>query len=279
MGYPVVELVRDYEAGTGAASQARFLLTPGNSSRSGAAEAEYTWWVPLSLTSPARGFDTTAPSQWLDPATAATSTQVDLDWAGGEEAVILNVQQTGFYRVNYDLANWGLLAQHLLANHRQIHRINRAQILDDSLNLARASLLPYPAALQITEYLTLETDFVPWSAAITGLGYLEAMMQTSPGFGELRRYLLATLQPVYRRLGLEEVAGESYLDQRLRVVVAELVCRLGDQECAQHSAQLLADWQTQQDPDASCPLPLSTRTPLLCTALGQGSQQDWDWVW
>ena len=116
-----------------------------------------------------------------------SSAQVDLGWAGGEEAVILNVQQTGFYRVNYDLANWGLLAQHLLANHRQIHRINRAQvsryqaiyiylsvfcnsiicvhrkILDDSLNLARASLLPYPAALQITEYLTLETDFVPWS--------------------------------------------------------------------------------------------------------------------
>ena len=32
------------------------------------------------------------------------------------------------------------------------------------------------------------------------------MLQTSPGFGELRRYLLTTLQPVYRRLGLEEVA-------------------------------------------------------------------------
>ena len=116
---------------------------------------------------------------------------MDLSWAGREEAVILNVQQTGFYRVNYDLANWGLLAQHLLANHRQIHRINRAQvstyqaiylsvlcnsiiciyrkILDDSLNLARASLLPYPAALQITEYLTLETDFVPWSVSLSFL--------------------------------------------------------------------------------------------------------------
>ena len=53
---------------------------------------------------------------------------MDLSWAGREEAVILNVQQTGFYRVNYDLANWGLLAQHLLANHHQIHRINRAQV-------------------------------------------------------------------------------------------------------------------------------------------------------
>ena len=51
-----------------------------------------------------------------------SSAQVDLGWAGGEEAVILNVQQTGFYRVNYDLANWGLLAQHLLDNHQQIHR-------------------------------------------------------------------------------------------------------------------------------------------------------------
>ena len=47
---------------------------------------------------------------------------MDLSWAGREEAVILNVQQTGFYRVNYDLANWGLLAQHLLDNHQQIHR-------------------------------------------------------------------------------------------------------------------------------------------------------------
>ena len=50
------------------------------------------------------------------------SAQVDLGWAGGEEAVILNVQQTGFYRVNYDLTNWGLLAQNLLDNHQQIHR-------------------------------------------------------------------------------------------------------------------------------------------------------------
>ena len=57
-----------------------------------------------------------------------SSAQVDLSWAGGEQAVIPNVQQTGFCRVNYDLANWGLLAHHLLANHRQIHRINRAQV-------------------------------------------------------------------------------------------------------------------------------------------------------
>ena len=49
-----------------------------------------------------------------------------------------------------------------------LFRINRAQLLDDALNLGRADLLDYPTALKVTEYLTLETDFIPWSAAITG---------------------------------------------------------------------------------------------------------------
>ena len=46
----------------------------------------------------------------------------------------------------------------------------------------------------VTEYLTPEADFIPWSAAITGLAYLENMMKRSEGFGELRHYLLNTLQ-------------------------------------------------------------------------------------
>ena len=76
-------------------------------------------------------------------------------------------------------------------------RINRAQILDDALSLARADLLDYPTALMTTEYLTAETDLIPWSAALTGFSYLEDMMKRSPGFGDLKTYLLATLQPLY----------------------------------------------------------------------------------
>ena len=82
-------------------------------------------------------------------------------------------------------------------------RINRAQILDDSFNLARADLLDYPTALANTEYLILETDFIPWSSALTGFSYLENMMKRSPGFGDLKTYLLATLQPLYNRLGFQ----------------------------------------------------------------------------
>ena len=43
-------------------------------------------------------------------------------------ALVANVQQTGFYRVNYDQRNWEMLAQLLLADHASVHRINRAQV-------------------------------------------------------------------------------------------------------------------------------------------------------
>jgi aminopeptidase N len=48
-----------------------------------------------------------------------------------------------FLRVNYDKTNWEMISQSLLMDHRTIHRINRAQILDDSLTLARAGHLQY----------------------------------------------------------------------------------------------------------------------------------------
>ena len=115
-----------------------------------------------------------------------------------------------------------------------LFRINRAQLLDDALNLGRADLLDYPTALKVTEYLTLETDFIPWSAAVTGLAYLEDMMKRSAGFGELRHYLLATLQPLYDRLGFQEVEGEKFLDEKLRIIMLEVRC--GGGTCPGHVA-------------------------------------------
>ena len=43
-------------------------------------------------------------------------------------ALVANVQQTGFYRGNYDERNWKMLADLLLADHARVHRINRAQV-------------------------------------------------------------------------------------------------------------------------------------------------------
>ncbi|KAF7238055.1 Thyrotropin-releasing hormone-degrading ectoenzyme, partial [Varanus komodoensis] len=47
-----------------------------------------------------------------------------------------NINQTGYFRVNYDIRNWRLLIDQLMRNHKVISVSNRASLIDDAFNLA-----------------------------------------------------------------------------------------------------------------------------------------------
>jgi len=277
MGYPVVDFKRNYEAATATLDQNRFLLTtPSNDT---ADEHDYTWWVPISYTTINRGFEGTSPDVWMDPKDAMKSLDIELDDISAEEAVIVNVQQTGFYRVNYDVQNWGLIAASLLADHTKIHRMNRAQIMDDAMRLAQGGLLDYNTALKTTEYLKSETDYIPWKSALTAFVYLEDMMKRTPGFGDLKTYLIGALQPLYERLGFEEQPDDSFLDEKLRIVMFQLLCRLDHKECNDYSLYLLNEWMSLPNPDTDNPIPTSLQTTVLCSGIGGGDVTHWDFLW
>ena len=61
-----------------------------------------------------------------------------------------------------------MLAKQLLKDHTTIHVINRAQIIDDALNLAKSGLLDYDTALSVTGYLSKEVEYIPWASALSG---------------------------------------------------------------------------------------------------------------
>ena len=79
-----------------------------------------------------------------------------------------------------------MLIKVLNEDHTQIHVINRAQLIDDALNLARAGLLDYQIALGVTSYLEKETEYIPWKAALSGMGYIKNMLKRSPAFGDYK---------------------------------------------------------------------------------------------
>lgn len=62
------------------------------------------------------------------------------------------------------------------ARFETIHPINRAQIVDDAMNLALAGALDYRVALDIINYLAHERSFVPWKAGLVALGYIDSML-------------------------------------------------------------------------------------------------------
>jgi len=88
-----------------------------------------------------------------------------------------SLSTTGYYRVNYDNSNWERLADYLKTPfYANISAINRAQLIDDALNLARAGYLAYETALKITLYLSKETDYIPWYAAVRAFDYLDDVL-------------------------------------------------------------------------------------------------------
>ena len=268
-GYPLLTASRSGNSVT--LTQARFLLNP-----EAEADEDFFWWVPVSHCSPGGDWENTTPKLWLPNSSLPLTFQLDIE---ANAPLIINVQQTGFYRVNYDQTNWALIADQLLTDHKGIHLMNRAQLLDDAFNVAKAGFLDYRVALDQTLYLGVETEYIPWSAAISGFGYLSKMLRRTGGFGAYKSYMLAAIQPLYTRLGYDEIPGEPVSDSLLRVAVIDLACGLGQPDCVARSVGLLQQWQDVADPDVEDPIPSYARSTALCTAIAAGSSGDWDFVY
>lgn len=89
----------------------------------------------------------------------------------------------GFYRVNYDARNWDLLIAELNSNPKTIHILNRAQLIDDSFNLARAGELSHYVPFTLVSYLQKEDDFIPWYSVLNSMTYIVERMRRCPHTG------------------------------------------------------------------------------------------------
>jgi len=127
-------------------------------------------------------------------------------------------------------------------NHKKIHRTNRAQILDDSLTLARAGQLEYTLALENIEYLADEVDYMPWAAAIGELNYIGRMLGRTAGYGAYKEFMIRQLLPIYEHLGFENKKTDSAMDIRLREEVISQLCNLGYEGCTEKAIELYRKW-------------------------------------
>lgn len=171
MGFPVVSVDRDYTSGSARISQERFLVSK---TKDNPDKHDYMWWIPITFTKPGGDFSATKNSIWMSD---KEKSKVITGLPNSNTPVIFNLKETGYYRVNYDEKNWQLIIKQLNEDHRKIDVTNRAQIIDDAMNLARSGLLDYKMALGVTSYLHKETEYIPWAAALDGMSYLSSMLK------------------------------------------------------------------------------------------------------
>ncbi|TTZ20721.1 Thyrotropin-releasing hormone-degrading ectoenzyme [Bagarius yarrelli] len=156
-----------------------------------------------------------------------------------------NINQTGYFRVNYDLYNWRLIIQQLMINPALIPVGNRAGLIDDVFNLARAGYLPQNIPLQIICYLSEEDEFLPWHAASRALYQLDKLLDRTKDYSIFSSYVLRQVELKYHRLDWPSVNADGSF--------------------------LQASYQNE--------IPPNIRDVVYCTGVSLMDEDVWEFIW
>nr|XP_061796529.1 aminopeptidase Ey-like [Nerophis lumbriciformis] len=266
MGFPVVTI--DTRSGT--ISQKHFLLDP-ESVVERQSQFNYEWYVPVTW-SKSGGV---AKQHWL-----LKTEESNPDMAlGPDEWLVANIDMVGFYRVNYDPQNWERLLAKLSSHHQELSVINRAQIIDDAFNLARARIVNTTLALRTTEFLHKEVEYMPWQATINNLHYFYLMFDRSEVYGPMQAYMKKQgthLFNYYKNLTKDwSTIPEKHTDQYNMVNAIANACSTGVEGCRELTAGLFSAWMKNSSNTISANL----RNTVYCSAIAAGGVEEWDFAW
>lgn len=258
-GFPLVTAAADYENKRLHITQRRFYLNDK--------EERSSWWVPLSFTtSREENFEDTRPKFWLRGQYETVESAELGEW------YLLNLNQTGYFIVNYDEKNWRALIDHIM----DFPPIIRAQLISDSMELARANVLDYDIPLRMIGRMAVRDSdimFVPTLIAFKKLKFLSDILSQTPAFGHFEQYHRAIFKMTYQRVTFDDIVDD-YITRRIRQTVLEWSCMSPDSTCAHQSRskfrQLMINHYDVEP---------NLRTTVYCTAVREGSELEWEFAY
>ncbi|KAL0133266.1 hypothetical protein PUN28_000801 [Cardiocondyla obscurior] len=273
-GYPLVTVTRNYNNSIINVTQERLLLESNDT----ISDLKSLWWIPITYTSKKQlNFNNTRPIKWMKAERSISFNDTNVS---PSEWVIFNVQETGYYRVNYDMANWKMIIKQLNEqNFKDIATINRAQLIDDSSNLAKAGKLNYTVAFDIMSYLVHEVEFLPWSVALEALEFFNKILIKTQSYDKFRLLTLKLLDNIYKQVGFIDNVTDPHLKVLTRVEILVWACYFEHEDCVMNAVQQFKQWQNTSNPDIHNPISPNLRSIVYCTAIRMGGQSEWEFAW
>ncbi|XP_069782286.1 glutamyl aminopeptidase [Narcine bancroftii] len=259
MGFPVLNVDSN-----GILTQKRFLLDPNANATQPPSPLKYQWNIPIQWhilggTPQNLFFNLSNPTEKL-PNQPPSGIQK------------LNMDHIGFYRVQYEESAWDNITQQLRNNHTWFSDTDRTGLIDDAFSLARATLLNYSVALNMTEYLYKEEDYLPWSKAISSIAYIQDMLQDNYTlYPKFQAYWRKQVKPITNQLGWND--SDIHLKRLLREDVLGLACRMGDAEALSNATSLFEEWLTGKS------IPANLRLIVYRYGMQEaGSESSWEFM-
>lgn len=197
-----------------------------------------------------------------------------IDNVKGDDWFIVNLQQTGYYRVNYDTNNWRMIAEQLDSDdYTKIHPLNRAQIIDDACYMVQANRLSPTIFLDIVKYLHRETDYIPWYPVFRALRTFQDYLKFPDGDAFLKPYVLKLIDGLLRNVGYDERPEDDHLTKLKRAEILELAGDLGHVECRKvANAKLIA----HMDDPRSNTIPSNLNMWVFTTGMREANESLFD---
>lgn len=266
-GYPVVTVERK---GTDiVVKQQRYMLPKTNE------KDNSKWFIPISYeTSETLTSGEKTETHWLtNKDKEIVIPNVFSTKNNSEYWIYLNINRTAYYRVNYDYPSWISLKKKF----HELPPISRAQLLDDSLHLARNEFLGYDIPLTfIMELATYTNDTLLWAASAKGIEYLTHMMIREPAYETYRAYLSSVVRPAYDLYGLNEPDGESHNNLIHRARVVKYACFFNYDRCTNAAQLKYREWMIKPQLNLIKP---NLKETIYCTALREGSSTEWHFAY
>lgn len=225
-GYPIVS-VRIYGSHL-MLTQRRYPISDGE-----------IYSIPLTIATKSNpNFITKMPTIWLN--TSSMSVAKSSIGFNVNDWIILNIQQVGYYRVDYDTKLWHAIINQLVKNSKLIHAINRA-VLQDEIYLAWTDLKRVTAyeCLEILSYFGNENEPITWSKAQTLMEKFHSRLFGTCVFKKFLEFLQNITNPHVEQHGFEITEGESTSTKSLRIPTKAWNCRVLGVNCLKHELQKL----------------------------------------
>lgn len=269
--YPLVT-ISQIKPGILHISQERYLSAPKPE-----IDQTFVWAIPLTFTSSIENNFTVDHTHiiWVDNSDMVIidreipDLKIDRNW------IIANIQQQGYYRVNYDKFVWRNIIQQLKSNVSLIHPVNRAQVINDLFSLSKSKRVTMDLALEVLEYLQQEHNYVPWVAALRENNFMFNLLKHTPMFARYKQtwgYLIDN--PLLR---LEQKRANNKLSMSEELLYDDLYSlglRYEIQRCVEKAKAEFG--KLQQNPNQ--PLDPGTRQASLCTVLREANSESWLFV-
>ncbi|XP_048190191.1 aminopeptidase Q [Perognathus longimembris pacificus] len=268
-GFPVVTL----HVSTGAVTQEPFYL--GKAENRTLLAHNGTWIVPI---------------HWMKSGIAQSLVWLEKDSKvfpemqlsySDHEWVILNLNLTGYYRVNYDQLGWMKLKQQLERDPKAIPVIHRLQLMGDAFFLSKHNYMEVETALDLTKYLAEEDEIIVWNEVLVNLETRELVSDTNNYdlYLLLKKYLLQRLRSVwntYSAIIREDVAAlqDNFLALLSLEKLFRTACWLGLQDCLQLSREFFQKWMSHGENE----IPHVIKDSILCYGIARGGDEEWGFL-